>query len=351
MPQNQLFNTFWHGEKLSTLEKACMRSFLEHQHMVRVFTYLRVEMPPGVIIEDASNILPYDRFFTFEGSPSAFSNIFRYKLLAERGGWWVDTDILCLRKEIPECDYYWAFEEQDRINSAILKFPPGDPVCWRLLRLSEEESKNLTHWGQLGPDLATKLLSRYTPTKLCGSTEDVYPVHWVEVHLFWLPEFLYEIEERIKTSTFLHLWQSMFKRLGVDSNDNPPFGSFLYKLYSKYSLRSFGDATTNSARPCIRRYLEAHQCWFKQYWGNRLRRDSTRLYPLQEYPNDELLKLQGQLNNAITSLRELEKTSELQEKARGALEVELARLRSNVASGRWLTRKLIKNVLQRLQRQ
>ena len=31
------------------------------------------------------------------GSLAAFSNLFRYKLLLERGGWWVDTDVICLR--------------------------------------------------------------------------------------------------------------------------------------------------------------------------------------------------------------------------------------------------------------
>src|SRR5262249_54280435 len=43
-----------------------------------------------------------DKVFVYQaegfgkGSPSAFSNYFRYKLLAEKGGWWIDTDVVRL---------------------------------------------------------------------------------------------------------------------------------------------------------------------------------------------------------------------------------------------------------------
>src|SRR5215468_2454910 len=132
MLETNFVNTFWHGEAISSAERLCIQSFLDHGHSFRVFTYSDVEMPGGVIVEHAAQILPLERFFYFEGSPSGFSNIFRYKLLLERGGWWVDTDVLCLKRELPDCDYYWAQETPGRINGAILKFPPEDPVCLRL---------------------------------------------------------------------------------------------------------------------------------------------------------------------------------------------------------------------------
>jgi hypothetical protein len=307
----QVFNTFWHGESLSAVEKVCMESFIKHNHFLRVFTYSKAEMPAGVILEDAAVIMPRDRVFTFQESPSAFSNIFRYKLLLERGGWWVDTDILCLGREIPDCDYYWAREVPGKINGAILKFPPGDPMCWRLLRLSEERSKNLTQWGQLGPDLLTKVLSNYTPTRLCGSTEDVYPIHWLETHFFWLPEFLYEVEERLKNSTFVHLWHSMFKRMGMNPNLRPPRGSFLSKLYKQYELETCENAEAGSCRESIRRYLE--QDWSRQYWSNDLGRDVAGLYPLQEKTHDQSAQLHYELQKAIESNRELEEKLQISE--------------------------------------
>jgi hypothetical protein len=179
MPNNSVFNMFWHGDRLSALETICMQSFVDHKHTLRVFTYANIELPPGIVIEDAGQILPFSRFFTFEGSSSAFSNIFRYKVLLEQGGWWVDTDVLCLKDELPACEYYWAEEHPGQINGAILKFPVRDPMCSQLFHLSEQESNELTHWGQLGPELLTKALSDNIGVKHWGSTTDaILSIGW-----------------------------------------------------------------------------------------------------------------------------------------------------------------------------
>ena len=36
------------------------------------------------------------------GSVAGFSNLFRYELLRRDGGWWVDTDVLCLAAELAD---------------------------------------------------------------------------------------------------------------------------------------------------------------------------------------------------------------------------------------------------------
>jgi hypothetical protein len=230
-------NMFWHGADLSPIDKICIQSFLDHGHIVRLFTYRAIETPPGVIVEEASAILPYDRFFTYANSPSAFSNIFRYNLLFERGGWWVDTDVLCLRTELPRCDYYWAEQDPGFINGAILKFPPGHHLCHELLKQSEERSKNIRGWGYLGPYLLTKILADYKPEGLSGSTSDAYPVSWREAHFFWLPEYCSRIETRIKSSSFIHLWNSIFMRMGISPSVVPPLGSFLRRFYDDLGFR------------------------------------------------------------------------------------------------------------------
>ena len=277
-----MFNTFWEGERFSPLEQACMRSFAREDGLLHVFAYSRPEVPAGVIVEDATDILPHHQFFTFEQSPSAFSNIFRYKLLYERGGWWVDTDVLHGEHKTPDCDYYWALEVPGQINGAVLKFPPGDAMCWRLLRLSEERSKNLTHWGQLGPDLLSKVLANFRPPRLCGSTSDVYPLHWFETHFLWLPEFRGEVEQRIQNSTFVHLWQSMFRRMRIDLNIRPPSGSYLHELYKRYGVKSRGHVDLSADRQLILAYLELE--YVRKHWVNELGRDIECLYPSDEIP-------------------------------------------------------------------
>src|SRR5690349_14550149 len=93
----------WIGDRFSTLERLCVASFLAHGHGVHLYAYGPVDgVPEGAQLRDAREILPAERIYTYasgfgQGSPSAFSNEFRYKLLRDRGGVWSDTDIACLR--------------------------------------------------------------------------------------------------------------------------------------------------------------------------------------------------------------------------------------------------------------
>lgn len=88
------FNTFFHGNSLSLLEWLCMESFLNHGHSLNLHCYKDFEVPAGVKKVDARQTLPFEKFFVFDNSLSAFTNVFRYKLILETGGWWVDTDVL-----------------------------------------------------------------------------------------------------------------------------------------------------------------------------------------------------------------------------------------------------------------
>jgi hypothetical protein len=255
MSQREVFNMFWEGQPLTSVEILCMRSFVNHGHSLTVFTYNGVQVPEGVAMEDARQVLPADRYFTFEDSPSAFTNIFRYKLLLERGGWWVDTDVFCRKRQLWMCDYYWAEEIPGQINGAVLRFPPGDPLCWRLFRLSEERSKGPLVWGRLGPHLLKKVLSGKQPSGLAGSTEDVYALHWDEAYYFWLPEFCDQVETRTRNSTFIHFWSSNLGRMRIDCRGLPPCGSFLHRLAGHDTPCSNGDLSM--CRQNIQRYLES----------------------------------------------------------------------------------------------
>ena len=80
-----------------------MSSFIKNGHEYHLYTYNDVvNVPDNVIIKDGNEILSKEKIFSYQsgegrGSFSAFSNFFRYKLLSERGGWWADTDMICLR--------------------------------------------------------------------------------------------------------------------------------------------------------------------------------------------------------------------------------------------------------------
>ncbi len=270
---------FWHGRALSPLEEACLRSFVDNGHKVHLFSYTDFSVPAGVTLECAEDILHSDEFFLFDGSPSGFTDLFRYKLLYDKGGWWVDTDVLCFTRSLPTCEYYWACEVPGRVNGAVLRFPPHDSRCGALLRRTQEICRNqkkvLASWGQIGPDLLTQVLAQDSPPGLRGSTSETYPIHWLEAHLVFLPEYFHEVEARVKSSTFLHLWNSIFSRMGIDVNCSPPPGSYLNAVYRNYGVRANPGNPMDRAQ--ITRYLdnETFRSYYKQHFG----RDLNSLLP------------------------------------------------------------------------
>ena len=86
--------SLWIGPSLPPAQAACLKSFVNVGHSVELFTYADLpEVPEGVVLRDAREILPETEIFTYgaaagvgSGSVSAFSNIFRYKILHDHGG-------------------------------------------------------------------------------------------------------------------------------------------------------------------------------------------------------------------------------------------------------------------------
>jgi hypothetical protein len=243
-------NMFWHG-RLMPLVIACIQSFLDRGIGVKVFSYEEIRLPSGATHEDAATILPRSDHFLFESSSSAFSNIFRYKLLLDYGGWWVDSDVVLLQDHLPECEHYWAREDAGLINGAVLRFPRQDPLCGRLLRESIEIAKSLDRWGQLGPELLTRVLAD-SGVKNAGTTADTYPVHWLEAHYLWFPDFSDLLSARLRGANFLHLYHSMFSRMGIDLNNSPPDGGYIQRLTGQ---ASDGSAGSLEERLAVRDYL------------------------------------------------------------------------------------------------
>ena len=97
------FQSFWYGGGLSPYEFLCLKSFIDCGHAFDLYTYdPDLAVPAGVQVRDASELIDRSEVFVYQpegfgkGSPSAFSNLFRSKLMVEKGGWWTDTDVVCL---------------------------------------------------------------------------------------------------------------------------------------------------------------------------------------------------------------------------------------------------------------
>jgi hypothetical protein len=299
-------NMFWHGDKVSPLELACMQSFVANDHSLCVYTYAKTTLPSGVSNEDASKILPYESFFIYMNSPSAFSNIFRYQLLLRQGGWWADTDVLCLKDRLPSCDYYWAEQEPGILNGAVLKFPAGDPLCERLLVLSNKRARRIKRWGQLGPFLLTEVLSGRNLSRHSGTMEDAYPIHFLEAHYLWFPEYRDIVHKRADGATFLHMWHNVFGEMGINLFSTPPTGSYLADLYRTLEDTNIGDDYDDVAtRMSVDKYMRQH--WVQDRYERCLKRDIANLMiaNVMSRPPDEKPTLSTLLRTLSRLLRSL----------------------------------------------
>jgi len=103
---NKIIQGLWIGPELSVMEQLSISSFLLNGHDYHLYVYDYVKnVPVGAVVRDANEILPASRIFQYKRSPSyaGFANFFRYKLLLERGGWWADTDTICVKPfDFPE---------------------------------------------------------------------------------------------------------------------------------------------------------------------------------------------------------------------------------------------------------
>ncbi len=271
---NGAIHTFWHGGELPPLAHACLQSFLVRGHTLRVHCYQPIDAPAGTTLEDAREVVALDDpMYRFSDSSTitAFADYFRYKLLHQRGGWWVDTDVYCLTDALPDEAYAWAEQESGVINNAILKFPKGDPLCGRLAALAKSRAHSSMRWGALGPDLTTEVLGPSDAVDPADRRSAFYPIHWLEAHFLWLPEFKDVVAKRAIEAKFIHCWAKVLDNMGIDMWRSPPAGSFLSDM-----LRQTRQASGSSVwhrfktRRSIQRYLQ--QRWVKEYWVTRVGR-------------------------------------------------------------------------------
>jgi hypothetical protein len=108
----------WIGDSLSLMEIASITSFLRFGYEYHLYVFdAPKRVPPGTKLMDAEEILPKRMVYRVSGasehgggSITSFANIFRWKLLYERGGFWVDTDLILLRPLDFDAEYLLAGE-------------------------------------------------------------------------------------------------------------------------------------------------------------------------------------------------------------------------------------------------
>ena len=235
--------TLWVGPRLSPMEQLAVASFVAHGHTVHLYAYdlPESEVPAGVELMDAREVLPADQIFTYgpaagpgNGSLAAFSNLFRYKLLFDRGGWWVDTDVVCVRP-LPDRPAVVAAERYpDRTviaASCAMRFPPGSEVMKYCLDVARAADKAMLKYSEIGPKLVNRAVHELGYRRVMAHPDEFCPIDWFTVERLVQPGVTIP-----RRAYAVHLWNEMWRRAGMDKNAPPPEGSVVHRLLYQYSI-------------------------------------------------------------------------------------------------------------------
>jgi len=228
--------SLWIGESLSAMEQLCIASFLHHGHAFHLYAYGEVAgAPQGTAILDANEIIPADKIFRYQnGSFSGFSNFFRFKLLLDRGGWWVDLDMVCLKPFDFLTAYVFSAERDGDAcvpNSGAIKAPRGSDFsryCWEVCQ--SKDSAQL-RWGETGPRLVGEALQELGLQGYLQGPETFCPIRYRSWEQVLDPEFNMQWDRNTRA---VHLWQELWRRNRRDKNQRYPPKCLYEQLRSAY---------------------------------------------------------------------------------------------------------------------
>jgi hypothetical protein len=239
---NKIIQSLWIGSKLSVMEQLCIKSFLANGHEFHLYTYGEVEnIPEGTLVCDGNEILPESEIFAYnvgpgKGSYSAFSNYFRYKMLELKGGWWVDTDIICLRYFDFEDEHVFSSEVTHEgslhTTSSVIKAPKGDDIAYYCYKICAEQDKETLEWGTVGPKLVKGAVEFFKMEDYVKEPHVFCPLGYQHAPLIVQEDLVLDFPEETYA---VHLWNEMWRRNGIDKEGDHP-NSIYSKLREKYGV-------------------------------------------------------------------------------------------------------------------
>ncbi len=258
----QVFQSFFDGG-LTAFEVACLRSFVDHGHRVVLYAYDHTTTPDFCTAADAREILPRDSVFAYgagfgAGSVSGFANLFRYALLSRHGGWWIDTDMVCLDAEWPDGDVVAGWQSAGLVCNAVLRLPAGHALALEAVADCVAAGRTIV-WGQTGPSLLTRLVLERGLADAILPAHAFYPLAWSEWVDLLDPACAEAVAARARGACALHAWNALVRHHGFHRCVAPPRGSFLRALFARHgALRGFTECDARTAREHIARIRE-HQ--------------------------------------------------------------------------------------------
>lgn len=236
---NKVANSLWIGEQLFPQHIISINSFLQNGFQYNLYVYGEVKnIPSGVNVLDGNDMIPKEEIWYYQkgfnkGSPSGFSNQFRFTLLAI-GGLWVDTDVVLLKNF--NLDKPYIFISERNINgdihptSSVIYSESGtsSEKIWldALDDISYRNKARLIH-GEVGPILLNNLVNKHKLKKYVLQPNLFCSIGWFET------EKLIDGTQLPKDAIGIHLCDAKSNLKNIDIKTYP-YVSIIEQLKRKY---------------------------------------------------------------------------------------------------------------------
>ena len=246
-----IVNFFWHGGKLGRLEHLTLASFCKQGHKAHLWAYQPLHVNWGIpglrenlTVLPAGDILDPGKVFTYTGngdcsvgSLGGFSDIFRYYLLNQVGGWYCDMDVTCLTS-FADLDQYPIIlrpHHKTGVVANILKLPAGHSIFRHLIEETQAQVTQANSRWILPVEIFSKharCLSEYiTPVEYFGNDSPTEIERYITENYFLasLPKYaIHWCHTAITTGR----WQSHH----LTSVHDPSPLTVLYNLYQQHDI-------------------------------------------------------------------------------------------------------------------
>lgn len=259
----------WVGGNLSVMERLCLRSFVAHGYEPQLYAYEKIgNVPAGVAVRDAREILPESKIFTYQeglgkGSYAGFANLFRYHLLHQKGGWWFDMDFVLLRP-LPQTDRLLIASSFESpwgafANNCTLHAPVEHPaIRWLRDETQAIVSSGSVHFGETGPFLVQRLVKEQNLHDEVAPWWQFSPYPWTQISRVaqstlgavakdYLRLVRFLVWQRMRPgfragyirrgTCAIHLYNQIWKTVGLDKNASYHPLSMYEQLKRRYGVK------------------------------------------------------------------------------------------------------------------
>jgi hypothetical protein len=190
-------------------------------------------VPEGAQVRDANEIMPLAQHL----SSRQFASFFRYSLLFEKGGWWADTDVVCLRPFDFGAEHAFASESTlwggRQIGGSVMKAPVNSQaMAWCMKECLRTDPRELASVpAAFGPPLLERMADKFGLHGSVAVPREFCPLPWWK----WRASFDGSAKAgHFAASSALHLWRSQWRRNGQCELTSLGFYGKLLKWYDRY---------------------------------------------------------------------------------------------------------------------